>query len=167
VTPPKPTDVLIKAKPPEKVVKTAPVETPPPPKHAQPTPDTTKATTGQVAAQLASSTVQVANGTATATIDDRAFGSRYAYYGNVVSRTVARNWYTAEADPRSSQGKKVTLVFDIARDGTPSNVRVEIRSGSASLDSSAVHALQRVDTFGPLPSGESLTVEFTFVYQQQ
>ena len=87
--------------------------------------------------------------------------------GEIVSRIVAQNWYTQEADPHSSQGKSVTLLFDIQRDGTPTNVRLETRSGSPSLDTSALHALQRVDGFGPLPAGDHVTVEYKFDYHQQ
>ena len=161
--PPKPTDLLIKAKP-EKAVKPAPVEAPPPPKHAQPAPETPKAQTGQVAAQLPSSTVQVGTGSSTVTVMDQSFGARYAYYLGIVARRIGQNWYKTEADPQSSAGRKVTLLFDITRDGTPTNIRVETRSGSPSLDQSAVHALQRIDTFGPSPAMGTVTVEDTFVY---
>ena len=163
--PPKDTDVLIKSKtaPP----KVAPVPTTAPPKHPQPTPVTPKANTGEVASQLPESVSQVKNGTATATVQDRTFGARYAWYLQQISAKVAQNWYTQEADPPASQGKRVTLLFDIQRDGTPTNVRIETRSGSATLDSSATHALQRVEGFGPLPAGNQITVEYTFDYRQQ
>lgn len=165
--PPRPTDVLIKAKTPEKVPpKLAPEPTPAPPKHPQPTPATPKAAAGDPATQLPQSISQVKNGTATATVQDRTFGNRYAYYVAIVSRTVAQNWYTQEADPRASQGKRVTLVFQIGRDGTPSDVHLETRSGSPTLDSSALHSLQRIDGFGPLPAGDHITVEYTFDYRQ-
>ncbi|HEX4154099.1 MAG TPA: energy transducer TonB [Acidobacteriaceae bacterium] len=162
--PPKPTNVLIKEKTPEKT-KVAPITQPTPPKHPQPTPATPKAATGDAATQLPEAITQLKNGTAMATVQDRTFGNRYAYYLKIVSNTVAQNWYTGEADPQTSQGKHVTLLFDINRDGTPSNVRIETRSGSASLDSSALHAIERVDSFGPLPAGDHITVEYTFDYK--
>jgi protein TonB len=99
-------------------------------------------------------------------VQDRTFGSRFAYYVNIVNRTVAQNWYTQEADPRASAGKSVVILFDINRDGTPSNPRVETRSGSPSLDLSAMRAIQRVEGFGPLPQGDHITVEYTFHYTQ-
>ncbi len=98
---------------------------------------------------------------------DRTFGARFAYYVNIVNRTVAQNWYTQEADPRASEGKRVTIVFDIDRDGIPSNARIGSRSGSPSLDTSALRALQRVEGFGPLPAGDHITVEYSFDYRQQ
>ena len=165
--PPKLTDLLIKAKvPPKLPPRLAAKDTPAPPKHAQPVADNPKAHSGDSAAQLPQSATPVKNGTATATVQDRAFGNRYAYYVASVGRTVAQNWYTQEADPRLSQGKRVTLVFDILRDGTIDNIRTESRSGSPSLDSSAMHALQRVEGFGALPAGDRITVEYSFDYRQ-
>jgi protein TonB len=165
--PPKPTDILVKEKTPVKTPpKVAPVPEVTPPKHPQPTPPTPKAATGDAATQLPESITQLKNGTAAATVQDRTFGNRYSYYVQIVSRTVAQNWYTQEVDPRASQGKRVSLVFDIGRDGTPSNIRIETGSGSPSLDSSAMHALQRIDSFGPLPAGNHITVEYTFDYRQ-
>jgi protein TonB len=164
--PPKPTDVLIKTK--NKLPPTySDIPEVAPPKHPQPTPDTPKAHTGDAATQLPQSTAQVKNGTATATVQDRAFGNRYAYYVQIVSRTVAQNWFTTEADPRASIGKRATLLFDINREGQPVNIRLETKSGSPSLDASALHALQRVEGFGPLPAGNSITVEYTFDYKPQ
>jgi protein TonB len=164
--PPKPTDILIKEKTPKTPPKVAPVEQPPPPKHPQPTPPTPKAESGDVATQLPHAMTQLKNGTAMATVQDRTFGNRYAYYVKIVSQIVAQNWYTQEADPAVSQGKRVTILFDINRDGVPQNIRIETKSGSPSLDASALHALQRIDNFGPLPAGDHITVEYSFDYKQ-
>ena len=177
--PPRPTDVLIKAKPPapakaapshtEAPAKPQPRSTPTgasPSRHPQPTPPIPKAETGETTAtQLPEAISQLKNGTATATVQDRTFGSRYAYYLRLVSQKVSQNWVAGEADPRVSQGKRVTLLFDIDRDGNPLNARVETRSGSPSLDQSALHAVQRVDGFGPLPAGNQITIEFAFDYK--
>jgi len=166
--PPTPNAVAI----PEKItkpIKTAEKTTPAPPKHIQPiTPDPTKAVTGETAGiRIAQSTLDVRNGTASVSVQDRSFGARYAYYVNIVNSKVAQNWYTGEADPRASLGKSTTILFDINRDGIPSNARVEIRSGSPTLDLSAMRAVQRVDGFGPLPEGDQITVEYTFHFQPQ
>ena len=98
-------------------------------------------------------------------MQDPTFGNRYAYYLRLVSQKVSQNWVASEADARSSQGKRVTLLFAIDRDGNPGDVRVENRSGSPSLDQSALHAVERVDTFGPLPAGNQITIEFAFDYK--
>jgi len=157
---------------PQKVVKppkVAPKETPQPPKHIQPVPpQPKKATTGDTGGiRIPEATMQLKNGSASMSVQDRTFGARFAYYVNIVNRTVAQNWYTQEADPVASNGKSVTIVFDINRDGIPSNARIETRSGSPSLDTSALRALQRVEGFGPLPQGDHITVEYTFNYRRQ
>ena len=158
--------IPVKAVKPPKV---APKETPQPPKHIQPVPpQPKKAATGETAGiRIPEATMQLKNGTASVSVQDRAFGARFAYYVNIVNRTVAQNWYTQEADPVASNGKRVTLVFDINREGVPSNVRIETRSGSPSLDTSAVRAVQRVEGFGPLPQGDHITVEYSFDYRRQ
>jgi protein TonB len=164
--PPKPDEVAVPEK--TKPVKQAPQPTPAPPKHPQPTPpQPTKAATGETAGiRIPQSTIEMTNGTASAMVQDRTFGSRFAYYVNIVNRTVAQNWYTREADPRASIGKSVTVIFDINRDGTPANPRLGSSSGSQSLDQSALRAVQRVEGFGPLPAGDHITVEYTFHYTQ-
>jgi periplasmic protein TonB len=97
------------------------------------------------------------------------FGSRYAWYVNVVRQKVSENWLKYEVDPRISDAQRVYVTFDITRDGHPGNVQVEQSSGVPSLDQSAVRALQRIDTFGPLPSdysGSKVSVEFWFDYKR-
>jgi len=154
-----------KLKPP----KVADKPTPAPPKHVQPiTPPPTKAVTGETAGiRIAQSTMESKNGTSSVSIQDRSFGERYAYYVNIVNSKVSQNWYKSEADPLTSMDKSATIIFDIDREGVPSNARVETRSGSPSLDLSALRAVQRVDGFGPLPSGNRITVEFTFHFRPQ
>jgi protein TonB len=165
--PPSPKDIAIpeKIKPP----KVADKPTPAPPKHVQPiTPPPTKAVTGETAGiRIAQSTLESKNGTSSVSIQDRSFGERYAYYVNIVNAKVSQNWYKSEADPIASMDKSTTILFDIDHDGVPSNVRVETRSGSPSLDLSAERAVQRVDGFGPLPQGNRITVEFTFHFRPQ
>jgi len=97
------------------------------------------------------------------------FGNRYAWYVRVVQQKVSENWLKYEVDPRISDARRVYVTFDIGRDGHPNNVEVEQSSGVPSLDQSAVRALQRIDTFGPLPSdysGSKVSVEFWFDYKR-
>jgi periplasmic protein TonB len=97
------------------------------------------------------------------------FGTRYAWYVRVVQQKVSENWMKYEVDPRISESQRVYLVFDIGRDGRPTNVQVEQSSGVPSLDQSATRAIQRIDTFGPLPSdysGNKVSVEFWFDYKR-
>ena len=97
------------------------------------------------------------------------FGSHYAWYVRVVQQKVSENWLKYEVDPRITEARRVYLTFDITRDGRPANVQIEQSSGVPSLDQSAVRALQRIDTFGPLPSdyaGNKVSVEFWFDYKR-
>src|SRR5207237_141646 len=95
------------------------------------------------------------------------FGSRFAWYVQGVQRVVSQNWLKYEIDPRITSANRVYITFDISRDGRPGNVRVEQSGGVPSLDSSAMRAIQRIDTFGALPpeySGNKVSVEFWFDY---
>lgn len=97
------------------------------------------------------------------------FGSRFAWYVRVVQQKVSENWLKYEVDPNITEARRVYLTFDIERDGTPRNVEVEQSSGVPSLDQSAMRAIQRIDTFGPLPSdysGSKVSVEFWFDYKR-
>jgi protein TonB len=97
------------------------------------------------------------------------FGTRYAWYVRVVQQKVSENWLRYEVDPSVHEARRVYLVFDITRPGQPANVRIDQSSGVPSLDQSAVRAIQRIDTFGPLPAdyaGNKVSVEFWFDYKR-
>lgn len=97
------------------------------------------------------------------------FGTRYAWYVRVIQQKVSDNWLKYEVDPSIRSAQRVYITFDVARDGHPSNVKVEQSSGVPSLDISAVRALQRIDTFGALPSdysGNKISVEYWFDYRK-
>jgi protein TonB len=97
------------------------------------------------------------------------FGTKYAYYVRVIQQKVSENWLKYEVDPRITSAQRVYITFDVMRDGHPANVEVEQSSGVPSLDISAVRALQRIDTFGPLPaeySGSKISVEYWFDYKK-
>jgi protein TonB len=97
------------------------------------------------------------------------FGSRFSWYVQGVQRKVTENWLKYEVDPRITDAKRVYLTFDISRDGHPSNVSIEQSSGVPSLDISSRRAIERIDTFGPLPpdySGSKVSVEFWFDYKK-
>jgi TonB family protein len=97
------------------------------------------------------------------------FGTLYAWYVQTVQQKVSENWLKYEVDPGITTAQRVYITFDVARDGHPFNVQVEQSSGVPSLDISAVRAIQRIDTFGPLPpdySGSKVSVEFWFDYKR-
>jgi protein TonB len=98
------------------------------------------------------------------------FGTKFGWYVQIIQRKVSENWLKYEVDPRISTAQRVYITFDVARDGHPLNVRVEQSSGVPSLDVSATRALQRIDTFGPLPpdySGSKISVEYWFDYSKK
>jgi protein TonB len=97
------------------------------------------------------------------------FGTKYAWYVHVIQQKVSENWLKYEVDSKITTAQRVYITFDVARDGHPANVQVEQSSGVPSLDISAVRALQRIDTFGPLPpdySGGKISVEYWFDYKK-
>lgn len=97
------------------------------------------------------------------------FGSRFGWYVAVITRKVKESWYTQEVDPHTSAGRQVVVTFVVSRDGTPGSVRIVTSSGSPTLDTSALRAVQRVDTFGALPPeyrGNNVSVAYTFTYDQ-
>lgn len=97
------------------------------------------------------------------------FGSRFGWYVDGVRRKVSENWLKYEVDPNVDTARRVYIYFEIDRSGTPGSIRVEQSSGVPSLDQSAMRALQRIDTFGPLPpeyNGRYVAVEFWFDYKR-
>ena len=97
-------------------------------------------------------------------LQDASFGSKYGWYLDIVRRKVQSNWLAYEIDPRINAPHRAYIDFDIMRDGTIQNIRMVQSSGVPSLDQSARRALERVDTFGTLPEGNKLSVEFWFDY---
>jgi protein TonB len=87
----------------------------------------------------------------------------------VVNQKVSENWLKYEVDPRIQTANRAYVTFDIDRSGRPSHIQLEQSSGTPSLDTSALRALQRIDTFGPLPPdypGSKVSVEFWFDYKR-
>ncbi len=97
------------------------------------------------------------------------FGSRFGWYVDAVRRKVSDNWLKYEVDPGANTAHRVYIQFEITRAGEPTDIKIEQSSGIPSLDQSALRALQRIDTFGPLPpeySGRYVAVEFWFDYKR-
>jgi protein TonB len=160
---PEPTAIPIpEKKKPEKVAP-KPVQAIPHPQPVQPQPQ--KATTGETGGlRIAMSSTQTRAGTVSIGTTDAAFGARFAYYVAQIKQKVAQQWYTAMLDP-SAKGHRVYIVFQVNRDGSPSQIRVQQPSGDSSLDQTALSAVQHIDTFGPLPDGYNgnyITVVYYF-----
>src|SRR5580698_7005738 len=90
--------------------------------------------------------------------------------GRSAGPTAASVLERRKVDPKITTAQRVYITFDIGRDGHPFNVQTEQSSGVPALDISATRALQRIDTFGPLPpdySGNKISVEFWFDYSKK
>ena len=108
---------------------------------------------GEQAGSLLSRATQAQNGSnGPASISVGDFGSRFGWYVDGINRKMATSWYKPEVDPRTPKGARVYLTFTIRRDGSPADVQIDRASGSTTLDRSCQRGVQRVDTFGNLPS---------------
>jgi protein TonB len=87
-----------------------------------------------------------------ATVGAGDFGSNFGWYVDQINRKMATTWYKPEVDPHTPKGARVYMVFTIGRSGNPFDAKIDRSSGVSSLDSSCLRAVQRVDTFGALPS---------------
>jgi periplasmic protein TonB len=139
-----------------------------PPQHQPPPKPQNKANYGEAApANTQRSTASNTNANSPIAVTGGDFGSRFGWYVDVIKRKVAQDWYLREVEPSTPAGTTVYIQFTVARDGTPGSVTVATPSSSPSLNSSCLHAVQRVDTFGPLPPGyneSSLNVLYHCTY---
>jgi periplasmic protein TonB len=139
--------------------------TPQPPLHPQPAKvEPNKAQTGQAAASVPMSSVQTRAGTSSIMMQDSAFGSRFAYYVQQLTQKVASQWMTPMLDAQAP-GHRVYITFQVERDGSLSHVQIAQRSGDATLDQTALSAVQHIDTFPPLPeayTGNHINVTYYF-----
>jgi protein TonB len=138
-----------------KPLKTAekPIAATPHPQPIKPLP--MKAQTGEApGVRIAMSAAQTRAGTISVGTTDAAFGQRFAYYVAQIKQKVASQWYTTMLDP-AAKGHRVYITFEVGRDGSPSEIRIQQPSGDSTLDQTALRAVQHIDTFGPLPDGYS------------
>jgi TonB family protein len=89
------------------------------------------------------------------------------WYWKVIKTRVGQSWNpSAVVNTRASA--TADIAFTIVHDGSPRDVQLLKPSGSPSLDSSCVLAVQQVRTFGPLEGGakESLRVLYPCSYSE-
>jgi protein TonB len=136
-----------------------------PPLHPQPTKvQPNKAQTGEAASSMPLSSVQNRAGTSSVTMQDSAFGARFAYYVQQINQKVASQWYTGMLDPQAA-GHRACITFQVERDGSLTHIQIAQRSGDNTLDQTALSAVQHVDTFPPLPeqyTGNHINVTYYF-----
>lgn len=83
------------------------------------------------------------------------FASLYPAYVEALRNRISQNWDQTAIDSalRVAHRGKTTMTFRIARDGTISNIAMELKSGNNSLDYSAQRTLLSLGKVAPLPSG--------------
>jgi protein TonB len=141
------------------------------PPHAQPTNRPNQASYGEEQASNlphSMSNAQARN-SSPVSVNSGDFASRFPWYVDRITRMVSQNWFTQEIDRTTPYGSQVNVTFTIGRDGRVSNIHVTGASSSPSLNMTAMQAVQRVESFGPLPdqyTGNNVSVEYTFTYDQ-
>jgi len=82
--------------------------------------------------------------------------------------TVKRNWYAVIPEAaRLGQKGRVSVVFEILRDGSVPQLRLVASSGADSLDRAALSGVHASIPFPPLPTeftGQHLVLQFFFLY---
>jgi periplasmic protein TonB len=141
------------------------------PPHAQPLNQQNRANYGEAApSQLAHAMTQApSHNSSPVTVSGGDFASRFPWYVEKITRIVSQNWYTQQIDGSTRYGSQVAVTFTIGRDGTVTSIHISQPSASPTLNTTAVQAVQRVQTFGPLPdqyTGNNVSVEYTFTYDQ-
>src|SRR5206468_3345752 len=82
---------------------------------------------------------------------DGTFGNRYGWYVEAMTRRISQNWLQSLIDNRIRSAPRVYLAFDIARNGTISNVEIKQPSGIPQLDRSVMPALLASNPLQKLP----------------
>lgn len=97
------------------------------------------------------------------------FGNRFGYYAQQVRDMLQRSWRTDRIPPGISSAPPVHVSFLISRDGSISNVRIDVASGVSAVDISVLRAVQDVGRFPPLPRGferNEARVEIAFEFRR-
>jgi protein TonB len=97
------------------------------------------------------------------------FGGRFPWYVDAVRSRVSSNWLQATVDPSLRWAPRAVVSFDIVRSGAIANVQILQSSGNASVDNSAVRAIQSSTPLNPLPGeyrGNKVSVEFWFDFRR-
>jgi TonB family protein len=88
----------------------------------------------------------------------------FSYYLSAVERKVSQNWFSSVST--GEVGLRCVVYFQLRRNGSVSDVRVEESSGNSYFDRSALRAVRSASPFPPLPKAftESfLGIHFTFL----
>ncbi len=105
-------------------------------------------------------------GTGTGTGDPFGVGNfPFQFYLQMISDKITANWFQSLVDPGVGGLLQTQVYFRIYKNGTISDVRVEVSSGVESFDLSARRAIQSSTPFAPLPNeydGQYLGITLVF-----
>ncbi|TBR21561.1 MAG: TonB family protein [Candidatus Nitrosotenuis sp.] len=92
----------------------------------------------------------------------------YEWYLNIMESRIYGNWDTFRSSFFTNRQVRVTVFFELGRDGQISGLAIEHSSLNDEVDQSALAAVRNSGPFPPLPPGykeKSLEVHFGFVLQ--
>lgn len=79
------------------------------------------------------------------------FAGRYSWYVDAVRNRVSSNWLQSTVDPSLRWAPRAVVTFDVLRNGAIVNVQILQTSGNASVDTSALRAVQGSNPVQALP----------------
>jgi TonB family protein len=97
------------------------------------------------------------------------FGARFPWYVEAVQRRISGNWLQSTIDPAIRFAPRVVVQFQVFRDGSARNLQITQSSSNASVDRSALRAVQDSSPFPALPgeyNGSYVSVEFWFEFHR-
>ncbi len=156
--------------------KTRPAKKPEPAKkptgqetRSQQTTKPTAAAAGKLESTFDGAEFSTGVGTGAGSGDGGLSGFPFAFYLQRVRDKISSNWFQSLVVGQVTGQFRVTIFFQILRDGRVTNVQVEESSGISSLDLSAQRAVYASNPMPPLPQGyaeDTLNVHFRFHYEQ-
>jgi protein TonB len=94
----------------------------------------------------------------------------YAWYLNLLRTKITEAWDPPASRLVAGRANQVIIRFYLARDGTASELEIDVVSGAPGLESSARRALQRAQPFPPLPQGypeDSVVIAVRFTVSEK
>lgn len=97
------------------------------------------------------------------------FGTHCGAYAVLIRDRVGQHWRTDQVDARVHTLPPAIVMFDLARNGQVSGIRISQTSGNRTLDYSAQRAITEAAPFQPIPpecEGNPAHIEFWFQLQR-
>lgn len=97
------------------------------------------------------------------------FGTRFGWYAQLVIQRISQKWRTEDVDARLQTANICSVSFDIQKDGSVRDVRIDQSSGNYAVDRSTERAVLESSPFPPLPDGferKSARVQVNFQFKR-